>query len=87
MGSAGGGRRVPVRVVRGLADGRALTRELAADLLTHTPELAGDTEQHQLDAWVEQAAEALLALADALEARLLELGATLSPGERASVRR
>lgn len=73
MGSPGV-RRVPARVVRALADGRVLARELAADLLTHTPELDSEVEQRLLDAWVEEAAEALLAVSDALEVRLLELG-------------
>lgn len=82
-----GARRTPARLVRALADGRALTRELAADLLTHMPELDADAQQRQLDAWVDEAAAALLALSDALEVRLLELGAAIPVHERDSVRR
>lgn len=78
MGSPGV-RRVPARVVRALADGRSLTREVAADLLTHTPELDSDVEQRLLDVWVEEAAEALLAVSEALEVRLLELGSRPVP--------
>ncbi|WP_347350239.1 hypothetical protein [Intrasporangium sp.] len=60
------------RVARALVDGRSLTRDLAADLLTHLPELGSASTQGRLDAWVEQASEALLAVSDALGERLLD---------------
>jgi hypothetical protein len=41
------------------------------------PELGSPPEQRLLDAWVEQAADTLLALSDALEERLLDVGSTL----------
>lgn len=87
MGSAERARRVPTPVVQALGEGRFLTRELAAELLTHMPELGSAREQRLLDAWVEQAADTLLALSDALEERLLELGSSLSEDERRAVPR
>lgn len=86
MGSADGARRVPARVVQALAEGRSLTRELAGDLLTHMPELGSPVEQRRLDAWVEQAADTLLALSDTLEERLLELGRSVPAEEHRRVR-
>ncbi len=87
MASTGGARRVPPHVVRALARGRALTRELAADLLTHTPDMGHEVGQRELDAWVDQAADTLLALSDALEARLLELGTAPAADDRTAVPR
>jgi hypothetical protein len=87
MGSAERARRVPTPVVQALGEGRSLTRELAAELLTHMPELGSAGEQRLLDTWVEQAADTLLALSDALEERLLELGSSLSEDERRAVPR
>lgn len=87
MGSAGGARQVPPRAARALADGRSLTRDLAADLLTHLPELGSAKAQRHLDTWVEQAAETLLALSEVLEERLLDLGSTVDTGGRPVVHR
>lgn len=87
MGSADGARQAPARVVQALAEGRSMTRELAADLLTHLPELGSPPEQRLLDAWVEQAADTLLALSDAFEERLLDLGSSLGAQERRGARR
>ena len=61
--------------MRGLAASRSTTRELSEELLTHLPDL---------DAWVEQAADTLLALSEALEERLLDLGAASSSAAAAS---
>jgi hypothetical protein len=82
MGIPAGARRVPPRVVQGLVEGRSLTRALAADLLTHMPELGSPAEQRLLDAWVEQAADTLLALSAALEERLLDVGTPVGTGDR-----
>lgn len=58
--------------LRALSRGRATTRELAQQLLTHVPDIGDLPTQRLLDAWVEQAADTLLALSDALEERLLD---------------
>ncbi|HET6667568.1 MAG TPA: hypothetical protein VFG98_09835 [Intrasporangium sp.] len=57
--------------LRALTRARSLTRELADDLLTHLPDLGDIGTQRELDTWVEQAADTLRALSDALEERLL----------------
>src|SRR3954471_15622992 len=62
--------------LRALATGRSSTRTLSDDLLTHLPDLGDLPTQRALDAWVEQAADTLRALSEALEERLLDLGAT-----------
>ena len=49
---------------------------MSDDLLTHLPDLGDLPTQRALDAWVEQAADTLRALSEALEERLLELGST-----------
>jgi hypothetical protein len=51
---------------------------MSDDLLTHLPDLGDLPTQRALDAWVEQAADTLRALSEALEERLLELGSTRS---------
>jgi hypothetical protein len=63
--------------LRALTTSRAATRAMADDLLTHLPDLGDLPTQRALDAWVEQAADTLRALSEALEERLLHLG---SPG-------
>lgn len=65
--------------LRSLADGRAATRRMAGDLLTHVPDVGDVVTQRLLDAWVEQAADTLLALSDALEERLLARGGATAP--------
>ncbi len=52
---------------------------MSDDLLTHLPDLGDLPTQRALDAWVEQAADTLRALSEALEERLLELGSTRGP--------
>ena len=59
--------------LRGLTRARRLTRDLADDLLTHLPDLGDIATQRALDTWVEQAADTLRALSDAMEERLLDL--------------
>ena len=60
--------------LRALATGRSATRAMSDDLLTHLPDLGDLPTQRDLDAWVEQAADTLRALSEALEERLLDLG-------------
>lgn len=62
--------------LRALVTARATTRTMSDDLLTHLPDLGDLPTQRALDAWVEQAADTLRALSEALEERLLELGST-----------
>ncbi len=70
--------------LRALTRARGVTRGLADDLLTHLPDLGDLTTQRALDAWVEQAADTLVALSEALEERLIDLGRTATgPAERA----
>src|SRR6476619_7910487 len=64
--------------LRALATGRVTTRTLSDDLLTHLPDLGDLPTQRALDTWVEQAADTLRALSEALEERLLELGSKRS---------
>jgi hypothetical protein len=52
---------------------------MAGDLLTHVPDVGDVVTQRLLDAWVEQAADTLLALSDALEERLLARGSATAP--------
>lgn len=59
--------------LRALTCARRVTRDLASDLLTHLPDLGDIGTQRELDAWVEQAADTLRALSDAMEERLLEV--------------
>lgn len=77
MTDATGPRRLPSRAVERrtlatLAAARTVTRGQSDELLTHVPDL-GDVEAGRvLDAWVEQAADTLRALSEALEERLLD---------------
>ncbi|HET7399985.1 MAG TPA: hypothetical protein VFJ94_15830 [Intrasporangium sp.] len=57
-----------------LARARSATREVADDLLTHLPDVGDPATQRLLDAWVEQAADTLRAVSEALEERLLGAG-------------
>ena len=59
--------------LRALTRARRVTRDLADDLLTHLPDLGDIGTQRQLDTWVEQAADTLRALSDAIEERLLDV--------------
>jgi hypothetical protein len=59
--------------LRALTRARRVTRDLADDLLTHLPDLGDIGTQRELDLWVEQAADTLRALSDAMEERLLDL--------------
>lgn len=61
-----------------LVTARSTTRTMSDDLLTHLPDLGDLPTQRALDAWVEQAADTLRALSEALEERLLELGSMRS---------
>lgn len=70
-------------LVPALVEGRAVTRAMATELLTHLPDVGEVATQRLLDAWVEQAADTLLALSDALEERILEIGAGRSHPDRA----
>ena len=60
--------------LRALADARAGARSLSDALLTHLPDVGDLATQRLLDTWVEQGADTLRALAEALEERLLDLG-------------
>ena len=60
--------------LRALVTSRASTRAMSDELLTHLPDVGDLPTQRALDAWVEQAADTLRALSEALEERLLELG-------------
>lgn len=57
-----------------LSEARRTGLDLADDLLTHLPDLGDAVTQRAVDAWVEQAADTLRALAEACEERLLEVG-------------
>jgi hypothetical protein len=65
---------------RVLIAARSTARELSDELLTHLPDLGDLPTQRALDAWVEQAADTLRALSEALEERLLDLGTASAPG-------
>ena len=65
--------------LRALTTSRASTRAMSDELLTHLPDLGDLPTQRALDAWVEQAADTLLALSEALEERLLDLGSARAP--------
>lgn len=65
--------------LRSLAAVRASTRDLSHQLLTHLPDLGDRATQRALDAWVEQAADTLRALSEAMEDRLLEVGRAAAP--------
>jgi hypothetical protein len=62
---------VDLATLRALTRARRLTRDLADGLLTHLPDLGDIGTQRELDTWVEQAADTLRALSDAMEERLL----------------
>lgn len=57
-----------------LAEARRTGLDLAEELLTHLPDLGDPVTQRAVDAWVEQAADALRAVAEACEERLLVTG-------------
>jgi hypothetical protein len=84
------GNRVPgvadPATLRALTTSRASTRVMSDELLTHLPDLGDLQTQRALDAWVEQAADTLRALSEALEERLLELGSAASPDRASHVR-
>lgn len=60
--------------LRGLTRGRRVTHDLADDLLTHLPDLGDIGTQRELDCWVEQAADTLRAVSEAIEERLIAVG-------------
>ena len=68
--------------LRALAAGRSTARSLSEELLTHLPDLGDLPTQRALDTWVEQAADTLAALSEALEERLLDLGAVPGPTDQ-----
>jgi hypothetical protein len=63
--------------LRALTAARNTTRTLADQLLTHLPDIGDFATQRALDAWVEQAADTLRALSEAVEERLIDLGRAL----------
>lgn len=77
-GSPGAGAADPA-ILRALTTGRSTTRTMSDELLTHLPDLGDLPTQRALDSWVEQAADTLRALSEALEERLLELGSARPP--------
>lgn len=60
--------------LRALTRARRVTRDLADDLLTHLPDVGDIGTQRELDTWVEQAADTLRALSEAIEERLVAVG-------------
>ena len=72
--SSGSGAAGDSATVRALTVARATTRSQADELLTHVPVVGDLTGQRLLDGWVEQAADTLRALSEALEERLIDLG-------------
>lgn len=85
-GTGRGGRPADA-VVTALADARRTGLHLADDLLTHLPDLGDPVTQRAVDGWVEQAADTLRAVAEAVEERLLDLGRTSAPGPGGPMRR
>lgn len=85
----GAGGRPTNAVVTALAGIRRTGLDLADDLLTHLPDLGDPLTQRAVDAWVEQAADTLRAVAEAVEERLLEVGRAPShdPGSHRAARR
>ena len=77
-GSPGAGAADPA-ILRALTTARSATRTMSDELLTHLPDLGDLQTQRALDAWVEQAADTLRALSEALEERLLDLGSAAAP--------
>ena len=63
------------RMLRALARSRSVTAEMSDELLTHVPDLGDLATGRVLDAWVEQAADTLRALSEAMEERLLDAAA------------
>lgn len=74
MSEGSGPGRSPSATLAALAEARRTGLELADELLTHLPDLGDAVTQRAVDAWVEQAADSLRALAEACEERLLDLG-------------
>lgn len=70
-----------------LAEARRLGLDLAEELLTHLPDLGDPVTQRAVDAWVEQAADALRAVAEACEERMLETGRTPAGSPRTTPER
>lgn len=81
-GSPGAGAADPA-ILRTLTSARSATRTMSDELLTHLPDLGDLPTQRALDTWVEQAADTLRALSEALEERLLELGSS-QPGRQSA---
>ena len=76
----GPGGRPANAVVTALSGARRTGLDLADDLLTHLPDLGDPVTQRAVDGWVEQAADTLRAVAEAVAERLLDMGRTSSPG-------
>lgn len=75
------GRHTTPAVLAAIAEARRLSLGLSEELLTHLPDLGDAVTQRAVDSWVEQAADTLRALGEALEERLIELGrARADPG-------
>lgn len=62
-----------------LTQARRTALDLADDLLTHLPDLGDGPTQRSVDGWVDQAADALRAVAEALEECLLDTGRGSGP--------
>ena len=60
-------------VLAALAELRRETGRAASELLDHVPDAGDLRTQRALDAWVEQAADALLAVSEAAEEQLLDV--------------
>jgi hypothetical protein len=65
--------------LRALATARLETRAMSDRLLDHLPDLGDLATQRLLDAWVEQAADTLRAVSEAVEERLLDVGRPGAP--------
>lgn len=68
------------RALRSLARARSVTAEMANELLTHVPDLGDVAAGRLLDAWVEQSADTLRAVSDAMEERLLDTASAARTG-------
>ena len=71
-------------LLRALGRCHRATRDIADDLLGHLPDLGDPATQRALDAWVDQAADTMLALTESIEERLLDARASLAPGRTTS---
>lgn len=66
-----------------LAGARRVAFAAADELLGHAPDTGDLAASRHLDAWVDQAADTLRALSEALEESLIDLGASLTRSDAA----